>query len=47
MTNGLKKVKKGVDIFDKRILDYCKFILDSAPEYDLVYICLGAPEDLT
>ena len=30
MTNGIRKVRKGVDIFDKTILDSCKFILDSA-----------------
>ena len=29
MTNGIKKkVRLGVDIFDKRILDSCKFISD-------------------
>ena len=37
MTNGIRKVRKGVDIFDKRILDSCKFISDSASEYGLVY----------
>jgi len=37
MTNGIRKVRKGVDIFDKRILDSCKFVLDSAAEYGLVY----------
>ena len=41
MTNGIRKLRKGVDIFDKeRILDSCKFILDRAPEYGLVYIDL-------
>ena len=35
-----KKVRKGVDIFDKRILDSCKFISNSASEYGLVYINL-------
>ena len=29
MTNGIRKVRLGVDIFDKRILDSCKFILDT------------------
>ena len=28
MTNGIRKVMQGVDIFDKRILDSCKFISD-------------------
>ena len=37
MTNGIRKVKLGIDIFDKRILDPCKFILNSASEYSLVY----------
>ena len=37
MKNGIRKVKKIVDIFDKRILDSCKFISDSASEYGLVY----------
>jgi len=37
MTNGIIKVRKGVDIFDKRILDSCKFTLDSALDYGLVY----------
>jgi len=38
MTNGTRKVRQGVDIFDKRILDSCKFMLDSASEYGLIYI---------
>ena len=29
MTNGIRKVRLGVDIFDKRILDCCKFISDT------------------
>ena len=40
MTNGIRKVWQGVDIFEKRILDSCKFISDSTlriwsrlPEY--------------
>ena len=37
MTNGIRKVKLGVDIIDKRILDSCKFILDSASVYGLVH----------
>ena len=37
MINGIRKVRQGVDIFDKRILDSCKFILDSASEYGLIY----------
>jgi len=37
MTNGIRKVRQGVDIFDKRILDSCKFISESASEYGLVY----------
>ena len=37
MTNGIRKVRKGVDIFNKRILDSCKLISDSALEYGLVY----------
>ena len=37
MTNGIRKIRQGVDIFDKRILDSCKFIMDSASEYGLVY----------
>ena len=37
MTNGIRKVRLGVDIIDKRILDSCKFISDSASEYGLVY----------
>ena len=37
MTNGIRKVRLGVDIFDKRILDSCKFISYSASEYCLVY----------
>ena len=40
MTNGIRKVRQEVDIFDKRILDFCEFISDSASEYDLVYINL-------
>ena len=28
MTNGIRKVRQGMDIFDKRILDSCKFISD-------------------
>ena len=35
MTNGIRKVRLEVDIFDKRILDSCKFT--SASEYGLVY----------
>ena len=27
MINGIRKVKQGVDIFDKRMLDYCKIHL--------------------
>ena len=47
MTNGIRKVRQGVDIFDKRILDSCKFISDSTlriwpslPEYfiDFFYV---------
>ena len=45
MTNGIRKVRKRVDIFDKRILDFCKFILDSASEYGLVYINLFLAAD--
>ena len=37
MTNGIRKVREGVNIFDKRILDSCKFISDSASEYGLIY----------
>ena len=37
MANGIRKVRQGVDIFDKRILDSCKFISDSASEYGLIY----------
>ena len=37
MTNGIRKVRLGVEIFDKIILDFCKFISDSASEYGLVY----------
>ena len=40
MTNGIRKVRKGVDIFKKRILDSCKFISDSTTEYRLFYINL-------
>jgi len=40
MTNGIRKVRKGVDIFEKRILDSCKFISDIASEYGLVYTYL-------
>ena len=29
VTNGIRKVRLGMDIFDKRILDSCKFILDT------------------
>ena len=36
MTNGIRKVRLGADIFNKRILDSCKFILDSPSEYGLV-----------
>ena len=44
MTNGIRKIRQGVDIFDKRILDSCKFIMDSASEYGLVYwnLCIKA-----
>ena len=31
-----RKVRKEMDIFNKRILDSCKFILDSPSEYGLV-----------
>ena len=37
MTNGIRKVWKGVEIFNQRILDSCKFITDSSSEYGLVY----------
>ena len=37
MTNGIRKFRQGVDIFDKRILDSCMFISDSVSEYGLVY----------
>ena len=37
MTNGIRKVRQGVDIFDKIILDSCNFISDSASEYHLIY----------
>jgi len=39
MTNGVRKVRQGLDIFDRRILDSCKkfIISDSALEYGLVY----------
>ena len=37
MINGIIKVRQGVAIFDKRILDSCKFILDGALEYSIVY----------
>ena len=33
MTNGIKKIRLGVDIFDKRILDSCTLFSDSASEY--------------
>ena len=36
-TNGIRKVREGVNIFDKRILDSFKFISDSASEYGLIY----------
>ena len=29
MINGIRKVRLGVDIYDKRILDSCKFISDT------------------
>ena len=29
MTNGIRKISLGVNIFDKRILDSCKFILNT------------------
>ena len=37
MTNGIRKVRQGVDIFDKRILGSCKFLSDSASESSLLY----------
>ena len=37
MTNVIRTVRKGVDIFDKRILDSFKFISDIASEHSLVY----------
>ena len=37
MTNGIGKVWKGVEIFNQRNLDSCKFITDSGSEYGLVY----------
>ena len=40
MTNGIRKVWKGVEIFNQRILDSCKFITDSSSEYGLVYYYL-------
>ena len=35
--NRIRKVRLGVDIIDKRILDSCKFISDRASEYGLVH----------
>ena len=35
MTNGTRKVRQRVDIFEKRILNFCKFISDSSSEYGL------------
>ena len=37
MTNGIGKVWKGVEIFNQRNFDSCKFITDSGSEYGLVY----------
>ena len=37
MTNGIRKVRQGVDIFNKRNLDSCKFISDNTSEYRLIY----------
>ena len=37
MTTRIRKISKVVDIFNKRILDSCKFISDSASKYGLVY----------
>ena len=39
-TNGIRKVMQGVDNFNKRILNFCKFISDSASEYRLIHINL-------
>ena len=36
MTNGIRKVRQGLDIFNKRILNSCKFILVGTSEYGLV-----------
>ena len=33
MTNEIRKIRQGVDIFDKIILDSCKFISYSTSEY--------------
>ena len=43
MTNGIRKVRQGVDIFDKRILDSFMLILDSASKYVLIYSNLFLP----
>ena len=37
MTNGIRKVRKAVGFFYKRIFASCKFISDSGSEYGLVY----------
>jgi len=43
MTNTIRKVRVGVDIFDKRILDSCKFILDlvlqNTASFTAIFFC--------
>ena len=37
MRDSIRKVRLGVDILDKRILDSCKFFSDSFSEFGLIY----------
>ena len=37
MRDRIRKVRLGVDIFEKRILDSCKFFSDSSSEFSLIY----------
>ena len=45
ITNGIRKVRQGVDIFDKRILDSCNFISDRYLKMELTSWCLCIEPD--
>ena len=45
MTNGIRNVRQGLDIFDKRILDFCRFISDRYLYMELTSWCLHIEPD--